>query len=277
MKLRQVSPEPASLRRVGQLLQIAYRTPTRERELAIYTAAQPDGLFAIFDDGEPVAAAGAITYGPFCWIGLVATHPDYSRQGLATRLTQHLIAWSREHRCTSVALDSTPDGRPVYERLGFRPLGDTVELIADTGASAAGPDAPAAEVNQNLDELLDFDRAVFGGDRAALFLALTANNDSRSYLRHDRERIDGYLFTRGGIIGPGAARDADIAADLVSTALKGGAGSVRLIVPSDSAHLHTLTQLGLRERTRITHMRLGEPRLPGHRDMLLAQTSYAAG
>jgi hypothetical protein len=35
--------------------------------------------------------------------------------------------------------------------------------------------------------------------------------------------------------------------------------------------------MGLSEERRLTHMRLGQPALPGERRLLLAQASYAAG
>lgn len=282
MILRQVTSD-SDLRQVDQLLQVAYQSPTRERELALYPAAQPDGLFAVFDHGEPVAAAGAFAYGAFCWLGLVGTHPGYAGQGLATRLSEHILDWSREHGCVCVALDASEKGRPVYERLGFQPAGEAVELVADAGrrpasnpAQPAGPAAPSAARGGGLAALLAFDQGVFGGDRAALLRAVAADG-SRLYLRADGDRLAGYLFARGNVFGPGAARDAAAAAGLVSAALTQAPGPVSLIVPACSAHLEPLLGLGLRERRRLTHMRHGEPQLPGERQLLLAQTSFAAG
>ena len=277
--LRPVTTD-SQLRQVDQLLQVAYQSPTRERELALYPAAQPDGLFAVFDYGEPVAAAGAFAYGAFCWLGLVGTHPGYAGQGLATRLSEHILDWSREHGCVCVALDASEKGRPVYERLGFQPAGEAVELVSDAGrrpaSNPAGPAAPSPARGGSLADLLAFDRGVFGGDRAALLRAVAAD-DSRLYRQADGDRLAGYLFARGNVFGPGAARDAAAAAGLVSAALTQAPSPVSLIVPAGSAHLETLLGLGLRERRRLTHMRHGGPQLPGERQLLVAQTSFAAG
>ena len=280
--LRQVTGA-GELRQVDQLLQIAYQSPTRERELALYPAAQPDGLFAVFDHGEPVAAAGAFAYGEFCWLGLVGTHPGYAGQGLATRLSEHILDWSREHGCVSVALDASDRGRPVYERLGFQAAGAAVELVADASsdpasiqAAAPAPAAPTAGLDGRLADLLEFDQGVFGGDRAALLRAVAADG-SRAILQADGDHLAGYLYARGSVLGPGAARDGAAAAGLVSAALTQAPGPVSLIVPAGSVHLDTLLGLGLRERRRLTHMRHGEPQLPGERQLLVAQTSFAAG
>ena len=104
-----------------------------------------------------------------------------------------------------------------------------------------------------------------------------AAGDSRLYLRADGDRLAGYLFARGNVFGPGAARDAAAAACLVKAALTQAPGPVSLIVPAGSAHLETLLGLGLRERRRLAHMRHGGPQSPGERQLLVAQTSFAAG
>ena len=137
--LRQVTGE-SELRQVDQLLQVAYQSPSRERELALYPAAQPDGLFAVFDHGEPVAAAGAFAYGAFCWLGLVGTHPGYAGQGLATRLSEHILDWSREHgasawrwmppraaRSTSGSASSPPRGHRTRRRRRRRLASDPAD------------------------------------------------------------------------------------------------------------------------------------------------------
>jgi GNAT superfamily N-acetyltransferase len=118
----------AELDRADRLLMTAYSGPSRRRELSRYLAVQPDGWFVIADGDHVTAIAGAIAYGSFCWLGLVATDPARSRQGLATTLSAHLAQWARERGCATVALDASDAGRPVYERLGFRALGHTVEL-----------------------------------------------------------------------------------------------------------------------------------------------------
>src|ERR1700712_208687 len=109
----------AELDRVDELLTIAYGTASRRLEIELYLAAQPDGWFVIEEDGELVAVGGGLAYGPFCWIGLVGTHPRARGRGLATTISRHLVEWSRAKGCATVALDASDVGRPVYERIGF--------------------------------------------------------------------------------------------------------------------------------------------------------------
>jgi GNAT superfamily N-acetyltransferase len=150
--------------RVDELLTLAYDTPSRLRELELLQSVQPDGWYVIEDDGAPLAVAGCLVYGAFCWLGLVATHPDARGRGLASQVSSHLVEWAMARGCRTVALDASTLGRPVYERLGFRAAGATAELVRPAGTT---PD-PGTRAEQAtpaaFDEIARFDRKVFGGD-----------------------------------------------------------------------------------------------------------------
>jgi GNAT superfamily N-acetyltransferase len=87
------------------------------------------GWFAETEDGAIVAGSGLwlIEWPPHL-IGL-ATHRGYilnvyteaghQRRGLAGKLTQAAVDWCREHGIDFVFLNSSKQGRAVYERLGF--------------------------------------------------------------------------------------------------------------------------------------------------------------
>ena len=49
----------------------------------------------------------------------VYVEPTARRQGIATQLTDHAIAYLHSIGCTSAVLNASPGGRPVYSRLGF--------------------------------------------------------------------------------------------------------------------------------------------------------------
>ena len=87
------------------------------------------GWFAETADGTIVAGSGLwlIEWPPHL-IGLaphrgyilnVYTHPDHQRRGLAGKLTQAAVDWCKEHGIDFVFLNSSKQGRAVYERLGF--------------------------------------------------------------------------------------------------------------------------------------------------------------
>lgn len=54
----------------------------------------------------------------------VYTNPDFRRQGLARRLMETALDWCRANRIRAVILHASEDGRPLYEKLGFRPTNE---------------------------------------------------------------------------------------------------------------------------------------------------------
>ena len=277
--IRLLQSSESDLEQADHLLTTAYRPPSWRREVEIYLRVQPDGWFVADDGGEVVAMAGALAYGAFCWLGLVATLPDHERQGLATRLSAHVVAWGKERGCRTIALDASEKGRPVYERLGFEPIGETIALIAP--ASPASEDDSPAERIDDLGELLALDRSVFGGDRAVLLGAIREDESPRVYGIREGNELMGYLFARERLLGPGCARSPEVAEHLVLAALAHPSNrpeeEARLLVPMECAFTEVLLSLGFHESRRLTHMRLGERNLPGERRLLLAQASFAAG
>ena len=275
--LRLLRESDDELARADELLMLAYASPSRRRELTLYLHAQPDGWYVIEEDGELLAVAGCLLYGPCCWIGLVATHPSAQGRGLASRLSAHLVEWAMARGCRTVALDASAVGRPVYERLGFRAMGTTAELFRP--AEAPSPPGETAELasEADLDEIIAFDRASFGGDRRALLAELAADEETRWHVtRDDHGRLDGYLLGRSQGPGPGAATDERSAHRLVRSALHPGERQ-KVLVPEVSAYLGVFEGAGFVEQRRLTHMRFGELDLPGERHRLLAQRSYATG
>ncbi|MBO0808237.1 MAG: GNAT family N-acetyltransferase, partial [Actinobacteria bacterium] len=223
VELRPMRPDPAELTEVDELLRAAYGGRSRRREVALYLSVQPDGWFVITDGGQLIGAAGTIGYGSFCWLGLVATRPDRQRQGLATRLSEHVMGWARERGCRTIALDASDAGRPVYERLGFQVVGATVELelpgplqhrapqdVPSRDAAEAGI-RPAAEA----DGLLGLDRRAFGAPREGLLRRILAEPGSSCQVLYRDGRAAGYLIAREGMLGPGCAPDAAAAGGLV--------------------------------------------------------------
>lgn len=49
----------------------------------------------------------------------VYVEPAYRRRGLARRLMEAILAWSREQRIERVSLHASVMGQPLYEALGF--------------------------------------------------------------------------------------------------------------------------------------------------------------
>jgi len=277
--IRLLHDSESDLARADRLLTTAYRPPSWRLEVETYLRTEPDGWFIAEEGGEIVAMAGGLAYGRFCWLGLVATLPGWERRGYASQLSARVTEWAKDRGCRTVALDASEKGRPVYERLGFRPVGETVVLIAPSTPTPA--DARIGDRIDDLDELLAFDRSVFGGDRATLLHSIQELESPGVYAVRDGDGLAGYLFARGGSLGPGCARSPAVAEQLLRAALPDASsrvdGDVRLLLPVESAYPDVLSSLGFEKSRSLTHMRLGDQQLPGERQLLIAQASLAAG
>jgi GNAT superfamily N-acetyltransferase len=75
--------------------------------------------------GETVCVALTLRIGDDVSIQYVATEHDHRGQGLASRLVIDIMNDARATGATTATLQASPDGRPIYERLGFR----TVALL----------------------------------------------------------------------------------------------------------------------------------------------------
>ena len=91
-----------------------------------FTAALAPGLdhpgMRVYLSGRE-ASVVTLDVGSDCHVGLVATVPDAQRRGLAGRLLAGALAAARERGQRTTTLIASGAGRPVYERLGYRPLG----------------------------------------------------------------------------------------------------------------------------------------------------------
>jgi N-acetylglutamate synthase-like GNAT family acetyltransferase len=86
----------------------------------------PDGavhIYVVHRDGEAVGCCATTDTGSNTEVQMVAVVPEARGQGLSGKLIAHALADAVERGRRTSTLVATQLGRPVYERLGFRPLG----------------------------------------------------------------------------------------------------------------------------------------------------------
>jgi ribosomal protein S18 acetylase RimI-like enzyme len=179
-----------------------------------------------------VGTAGAVGYGrDLAWVCMVIVDPDARGRGLAVRLVSDVL--DRVGGFAVVGLDATPQGRPVYERLGFRdgPSLSRMEAGADRPRNQLRPDgvapasaAPARPMREaDLDAVLRWDTEVFGADRGRVLRFALETAPEYAWVRYESDRLEGYCFGRHGHnaeqVGPVVAGTADAARDVVAAAL----------------------------------------------------------
>ena len=103
---------------------------------------EPEGCFGLVSDGAMAATATAVCFGrKLAWIGMVLTHPDFRRRGLARRLMEHALEFLDQRRVEWVKLDATDMGRPLYLALGFEDESRIERWKATAPPSGAGASA----------------------------------------------------------------------------------------------------------------------------------------
>jgi GNAT superfamily N-acetyltransferase len=85
---------------------------------------EPVHLYLARADGVPACTLLTYEDDGECGIYLVATLPEARGRGLATALMAHALLEARERGCSTSSLQATQRGRPVYQRLGYRDLGE---------------------------------------------------------------------------------------------------------------------------------------------------------
>jgi GNAT superfamily N-acetyltransferase len=184
------------------------------------------GCLAAERDGMLIGTATMVEYGgTLAWIGMVLVDRRFRGEGIGTRLLEAAVSHLDSRGISTMKLDATPQGRPLYERLGFR------EEYCVERWSLRRKRAPAAETSRPgpgaelAPDLLSWDRQVFGADRGRLLAALAAEAPEFVVtVRDTGGRLRGYSLGRHGSaadhMGPCAAEDEPAARELLDGYLR---------------------------------------------------------
>jgi GNAT superfamily N-acetyltransferase len=188
-----------------------------------FLRASPEGCFVAEVDGKVVGTATTMVYeGHLAWIGMVLVDPDYRGRGIGTELLEKTIDHLDAHRIPTMKLDATPQGKPIYARLGFAAEYEIERWELRRAAEAAT--APAASAPAGLEEILRVDREVFGADRGDLLRSLDREAPEFTLMTSSPGHLTGYALGRRGSradhLGPWMARDEASARDLLDRFLR---------------------------------------------------------
>lgn len=163
-------------------------------------ALEPEGCFGIDFGGTLAACASAVCYGTeLAWIGMVLTLPEFRGHGLARRLMEHALDYSRRRGVRWTKLDATDMGAPLYRKLGFEP-----ECAVERRLRQPGPFAAVAGAARGEPDLA-LDRSAFGADRSALLSALA--REGAVWISEDAFGM-GRAGSRAAYFGPCVGRSA---------------------------------------------------------------------
>lgn len=179
-------------------------------------SASPEGCFVAELDGRVVGTSTTIAYeGRFAWIGMVVVDPQHRGQGTGTALLERAIQCLDSRGIPSMKLDATPQGRPLYEKLGFVGEYEIERWMLRRQPAGRSPSKAAAEI----DDVLRLDRKIFGADRSTLLASLTVAAPEFTLVAREGTEVAGYAFGRRGSradhLGPWMAIKETVAAILL--------------------------------------------------------------
>ncbi|MFF0201029.1 GNAT family N-acetyltransferase [Streptomyces sp. NPDC005017] len=235
-------------------------------------------------DGGLLSACVVTEYGPqdrpdLAAIGMVLVSERYARQGVGRRLMRHIVA---AMSTTPLTLHATPNGRPLYEELGFKVTGRAEMLrgvFRPEPAAANIPTRPATA--EDLPSLLRLDEPVFGTDRTQMITRLPAFADLLHVAEEDG-RIIGYAAAwpnmETHVVGPLIARDTDTAKALIASLAARTDRPLRTDIDVRHAELvDWAKQRGLESVAFNAVMTYGIGELPGDWSRRFAPLTVAAG
>ncbi|MFF8229417.1 GNAT family N-acetyltransferase [Streptomyces caelestis] len=235
-------------------------------------------------DGGLVSACVVTEYGPqerpsLAAIGMVLVAARHARQGVGRRLTRHVVSLMGT---TPLTLHATPNGRPLYEELGFKVTGRAEMVCGRFTPSGPQPTvATRAATAEDLAVILRFDEQAFGTDRTHIVARLPAFADQLRVAEEDG-RIIGYAAAWPNmdthVVGPLIARDTSVAQALIASLAAHTDRPLRTDI--DVRHTELLAwakERGLASVAFNSVMSYGITELPGDWSRRFAPVTVAAG
>jgi predicted N-acetyltransferase YhbS len=233
-------------------------------------------------DGQVVGTTLVWSYGEdAASLGMVIVSPRSQGQGIGSRLMETALDALGDR---TVCLNSTEEGRALYTKYGFEPVGRIFQhqgLVDAVPLIQLRPNERVRPIGRNdRSVVVDLDRSATGMDRSRVISAILDSARGVMFDSNNSPVGVGFLrrFGRGFSVGPTVAPDALAAKAIISHWLGSKAGKFcRIDVPESSGLSAWLEEIGLPRVGTVTTMVRGKP-LPTSADAkLFSLISQAMG
>ena len=231
------------------------------------------GCFGVEVEGRLVATTTLLCYGrALAWVGMVLTRVEWRGRGFARNLLTTALARADQLGISTVKLDATEQGQPVYEKLGFRGE-QPVERWFREGSSTAAEQTASEKTLKRAG--LDLDSEAFGTDRSRLLHELAKGSPISS-------TPGAYLYSRPGrvsdYIGPCVARNREAAQRLIAARILNPSVSSWFwdVIPQNRDAISLAQELGFKPQRRLLRMVRGKE-LSGNDSLIYAIAGFELG
>ena len=235
---------------------------------------EPGGCFAAVFQDSVIGTVTTTTYGTdLAWIGMMLVHPDHRRRGVASALMDRALEYLTRRNVECIRLDASPDGQPVYERLGFRP--DWSFHRWCRLQESKGPTVDPSNSGTLSDDSHALDTTAFGCSRKRFLESVCRDSVVIS-------RDQDYGMMRAGFaasyIGPVIARSPGSAEQIISQLLQSATSKVFWDIPGPNSDAERLARrFNFKAVRTLTRMTLGTASVPVDISLQYALVDPGAG
>jgi len=240
-----------------------------------FLRASPEGCFVAEAQGTVVGTAATMVYEQrFAWIGMVLVDPEVRGRGIGTRLLERAIEHLDARGVPTSKLDATPQGRPLYEKLGFMAEYEIERWVLKR--LQLTEEGKAAEAAQHLENILALDRGIFGADRSGLLRSVHAEAPDLTLEVRRGDELRAYALGRRGSradhLGPWMAQDASSARELLEEFLRRARRDTVFVdvLKTNPFAPKLLQERGFEFSRPLTRMYRGSNPYPGRPELLCA-------
>lgn len=219
----------------------------------------PQGCFVADVNGQAVGTTTTCIFDTVGWIAMVLVDSAHRHQGIGTRLVEYDISHLEQSGVSSIRLDATPLGRPIYERLGFVAQFDLLRW-----QGVAGSDATHESIVQitpdRFDAVCELDHSATTVNRRELLMRLVEERPEMAAMVVQEGGVAGYAMVRPGSramqVGPAMARTAEAGGALVHWAFSRCTGREAFVdIPVDNVSATAWAESkGLSQQRVLTRM-----------------------
>lgn len=189
---------------------------------------QQNICLAATDSDRIIGTATAINYAnDVAWIGMVLVDQEYRGRKVSKLLLSGLF--EKLGLCRSLKLDATAAGQPVYQKFGFKDEFLIHRMSASSvlkiGLQFDSGISPERACTENIPEIVEFDKRVFGANRKQLIEFLINDYPDNAWMLRQEGQITGIALGRKGSrffqVGPVLASTTEDAKKLISKSIEG--------------------------------------------------------
>ncbi|MCP1162950.1 GNAT family N-acetyltransferase [Bacillus sp. 1813sda1] len=185
-----------------------------------------------------IASAAIILYGEaLASIGMVIVHPDYKGRGIGKIITDACVKSVSAH--TPIMLIATGEGKPLYEKLGFRAVSYVSKYICNSynvNDYCIGNEDYIMNYNEcDLEEIIKLDEYAFGTNREEFLTKRIMQSEQCIVVKDKEQNALGYGLSvqtpENKIIGPVVAKNDEMAMRIVHHLARDHNDKLRIDVP----------------------------------------------